>query len=198
MIGPQIESNKEIFQMKTITLINGNNDDIYEEVIKNVINNYDISKGEDIIIPGENDHIFHITNSQNELELLEGRKNNSNKCSVIDLGQCGNLLKNYYKINNDTSLIIIKFEKITNISSKRSLQYEVYEPFNKTKLDLSICDNITIDVYIPLELSEKMNNLYNELKDLGYDLFDIESPFYQDICTPYKSENILMSLYQIE
>ena len=34
MIGPQIESNKEIFQMKTITLINGNNDDIYEEVIK--------------------------------------------------------------------------------------------------------------------------------------------------------------------
>ena len=146
MIGPQIESNKEIFQMKTITLINGNNDDIYEEVIKNVINNYDISKGEDIIIPGENDHIFHVTNSQNELELLEGRKNNSNKCSVIDLGQCGNLLKNYYKINNDTSLIIIKFEKITNISSKRSLQYEVYEPFNKTKLDLSICDNITIDV----------------------------------------------------
>ena len=62
----------------------------------------------------------------------------------------------------------------------------------------TICDNITIDVYIPLELSEKMNNLYNELKDLGYDLFDIESPFYQDICTPYKSENILMSLYQIE
>ena len=32
-----------------------------------------------------------------------------------------------------------------------------------------------------------MKKLYTELKDMGYDLFDINSPFYQDICTPYKS-----------
>ena len=24
---------------------------------------------------------------------------------------------------------------------------------------------------------------------MGYNLFDINSPFYQDICTPYKSNN---------
>jgi hypothetical protein len=83
----------------------------------------------------------------------------------------------------------MKFEKITNISSERSLQYEVYEPYTKKKLNLSICSNITIDVYIPVILSEKIQNLYNDLKDLGYDLFDINSPFYQDICTPYKSSN---------
>ena len=69
------------------------------------------------------------------------------------------------------------------------MQYEVYEPYNKTKLNLSICDNenVNIDIYIPVVLSEKTQKLFNELKELGYDLFDINSPFYNDICTPYKS-----------
>ena len=34
-----------------------------------------------------------------------------------------------------------------------------------------------------------MQNLFDELKDMGYDLFDLNSPFYQDICTPYKSSD---------
>ena len=46
----------------------------------------------------------------------------------------------------------MKFEKKTNVSTERSLQYEVYDPFNKTKLNLSICDNTTIDIYVPIEL----------------------------------------------
>ena len=172
---------------KTHLIINGNNQDIYQEAVNSVISNYDITKGEEIIYKGDDAHIFHITNSQNELDLLKGKKNNTNKFSVIDLGQCGTILKNHYKINEETPLMILKFEKLTNVSLERSLQYEVYEPYNKTKLDLSICDNVTIDIYIPVVLSEKTNNLYHELKDLGYNLFDIESPFYQDICTPYKS-----------
>ena len=60
---------------------------------------------------------------------------------------------------------------------------------NKTRLNLSICKDIPIDIYIPLELSDELSELYNELKDLGYNLFDINDKFYQDICTPYKSSN---------
>ena len=151
--------------------------------------NYDIQKSEEIIFKGEDNFIFQITNTENELEVLKGKSNSSNKFSVIDLGECANYLRNHYKFNENTSFLIIKYEKITNISSERTLQYEVYEPYNKTKLNLSICNNITIDVYVPVILSEKMKNLYEELKEKGYDLFDIESSFYQDICTPYKSEN---------
>jgi hypothetical protein len=76
---------------------------------------------------------------------------------------------------------------MTNNSLERSLQYEVYDPFNKTKLNLSICDNTTINIYVPLILSQDLLDLYNELKEKGYDLFDEKSEFYQDICTPYKS-----------
>ena len=83
--------------------------------------------------------------------------------------------------------IIIIFEKITNISSERVIQYEVYESLNKTKLNLSICSNITINMYTPIILSEKLQKIYDELKEKGYNLFNINSPFYQDICIPYTS-----------
>ena len=60
--------------------------------------------------------------------------------SLIDLGECSNLLKRTYFQNNDNvSLIILKFEKMTNVSHEKNIQIEVYEPFNKTKLDISIC-----------------------------------------------------------
>ena len=174
---------------KTDFIIKGNNEEIYQGVIDNVILNYDISKGEEMVFQGENNFFFHITNSENELDLLKGNNNSTNKFSIIDLGYCEDILKEHYHLNKNTSLLIIKFEKLTNISSERSLQYEVFEPYNKTKLNLSICKNITIDIYIPIVLTEKMQNLYEKLNNLGYDLFDINSPFYQDICTPYKSED---------
>ena len=80
-------------------------------------------------------------------------------------------------------------ESISNNAYERNIQYEIYEPFNKTKLDLSICQNVSIDIYIPIELSEKTQRLYDSLKQSGYDLFNINDPFYLQICTPYKTEN---------
>ena len=67
------------------------------------------------------------------------------------------------------------------------MQYEVYEPFNKTKLNLTICDNTSISIYSHVVLSDELKQIYSEMKDMGYDLFDINSAFYQDICAPFKS-----------
>ena len=164
-------------------------EDIHKLIATNILNKYNISYGEEMIYQGENDFFFHVTNTENEIAILEGKMNKTNKFSVIDLRECGILLKRSNNINENSSLIIMKYEKITNISSERSLQYEVYEPYNKKKLNLSICGNINIDIYIPVILSEKTQFLYNELQKLGYDLFDINSPFYNDICTPYISPN---------
>ena len=101
------------------------------------------------------------------------------------MGECENVLKKQYQINENSSLLIIKYEKVINDSFERYVQYEVYEPYHKNKLNLSICDNITIEIYIPVVLTEKTKNLYEELKSFGYNLFDINDAFYQDICTPY-------------
>ena len=156
----------------------------------NILNKYNISNGEEIIYPTEDNFFFQLTNTKKELELLEGKNNNNtNKFSIIDLEQCGRLLKEQYQINENISLILLKYERISNISSQRSIQYEVYEPYNKTKLNLTICERVktNINIYIPVILSSQTQNLYNQLKEMGYDLFDINSPFYNDICIPYKS-----------
>ena len=44
-------------------------------------------------------------------------------------------------------------------------------------------------IYIPIQLNEDTQKLYEDLKSQGYNLFDKNDKFYKDICTPYKSEN---------
>ncbi len=132
--------------------------------------------------------MFKITDSENEKNYLKNIDNNNNKQEyIIDLGQCENILREHYHIDNSTKLTIIKFEKLTNISKEKTLQYEVYEPINMTKLNLSYCDNTTISIYISVELSNELQQVYDQLKKMGYDLFDINSAFYQDICVPFTS-----------
>ena len=54
------------------------------------------------------------------------------------------------------------------------IEYEVYYPFlpnNFTKLNLSVCKNIKIDISIPIEIPLNKIDLYNMSSDL-----------YNDIC----------------
>ena len=44
-------------------------------------------------------------------------------------------------------------------TSERNLLYEIYGPFNKTKLDLSTLDKTEITVYTKVELSDELLNL---------------------------------------
>ena len=84
--------------------------------------NYEQSEGKEFIFQGEGNIIFHVTNSENELDIIKGKNNNTNRLSAIDLGQCGNLLKKHYHINSNDSLLIIKLESVGNNSSERFLQ----------------------------------------------------------------------------
>ena len=166
-----------------------NNEQLYQEIINNYLTKLSTDNKSDKLVFGLDNYAFHISTPEIEKKSLSGAYNNSNQVSKIDLGFCEDILKEHYHINPNDSLIIIKFEKITNISTERTLQYKVYEPYNKTKLDLSLCDNTTISIYVPLELSEELKDLYNQLKDKGYNLFDINGQFYRDICTPFTTPN---------
>ena len=198
-----------IVQINLLNIKAENNEEIYLQILDNMMESFSLIKRQNIVIPGKNNFLYEITTVENEKIFLDvisyNNNDNSNDINIIinnnndnitnnvrqtskiDLGECENYLKDHYHLNRSISLIIIKFEKISNLSNERSIQYEIYEPINGTKLDLSICDNTTIDVYIPLVLSEELQNLYNQLKEKGYDLFDINSAFYTDICTPFTS-----------
>ena len=101
------------------------------------------------------------------------------KISVINLGECEQVLKQYYGIRENESLYILKVD--ANVDGKVKVEYELYYPFDKIylrQLDTSICDGIEIFIGFPVNLS-----------DSNLDLYNIGSPCYNDICCPYASEN---------
>ena len=171
------------------------NKKLFDRIINIFNEKFDILKEEEKIIEGKDDFYFQLTSVEDELNSLESN-NNSNKFSKIDLGKCEDILREENNINGNLSLLILKYEKISNISIDRNLQFEVYEPINKTRLNISVCNNISIDIYVPVVLNEQFLTIYNQIKDLGYDLFDNKSDFYQDICIPYttpEGTDILLS-----
>ena len=153
---------------------------------------HDFSKNENhqIYIKGDNDFIFEITTIENEIDILDKKNHNTPNTSIIDFRECNNLLKQkYFPGQENVSLIILKFEKTSNITSEKNIQFEIYEPFNHTKLDISICQNKPIDIYIPTQLDEKTQKIIANLEKLGYDVFNLNSPFYTDFCTKYTTED---------
>ena len=103
--------------------------------------------------------------------------------------ECETELKKQNNIDINIPLIIYKLENINTIASEKNIQYEVYHPLTKKKLDLSICANLKIKIYISLNLNEKTLELHQDLLSYGYDLFNPNDSFYQDRCTEYTSIN---------
>ena len=159
---------------------------IHELINKEMIKSFQ-NGNTDILINTPNQYVFHLTTLQNELDILNSNINNSNNLSVIDLKDCRNSLINSYNLSNDTNLLILKYENIVSNSNEKSIQFEVYESNNGTKLNLSYCSSLSYDKYIPSKLKEDTIKLFEELKSHGYNLFDKNDKFYNDICATYKS-----------
>ena len=161
------------------------------EIINDLIKNYLMKNytGENVIVDGKNNYVFQLTNSLNENNAKNGIDSNDRELSMIDLGDCENILKEKYKIDKEDSLIIYKMEKVGTIASQKNIQYEVYNPNNLEKLDLSVCTNEKINIFIPVTLSEDKLGLQKDLLGYGYDLFNPNDSFYQDICASYTSVN---------
>ena len=145
-------------------------------------------EGYSIIIEREDDIIYEITNTKNEENLLKNINQFQNK-SVVDLGECGFILRKEYHINENDSLMVIKSEYKSDIISDKNIKYYIYEPYNRTQLNLSLCYEYPINLLIPSELDEETKNLYEQINETGYNMLDLNEPFYQDVCTPFDSPN---------
>ena len=165
-----------------------NNSEIYYILLNDILVTYSAETGKNIIIEGKDHMVFQITSEKNEIKLINNQNESSDyNLSLIDLNECESLLKKVYSINENDSLIFIKQEKISDKTSEKEVKYECFDPYNKTRLNLSICSGININIFVKLELSDDTKSVAETLKELGYDMFDINDEFYQDICTTYKS-----------
>ena len=125
-----------------------------------------------------------------QISTLEDQQNSDDPVvSNIDLGECENILKDSNDLSRDDTLIIFKTDIKTEDLSSTYVAYEVYHPYTLKKLNLSICEDVQITVRVPVILDDSVESLINSVSNSGYDIFNENSSFYNDICATYTSEN---------
>jgi len=128
-------------------------DNSFNNILDNIVN-----EEKDITI-SNNETIIQITSTVNQ------RNNKIHNISTIDLGVCEKTLKKIYKIDENKALLILKIDSFIEGSKIPVIRYEVYHPDNKSKLNLSFCNN-NIEIKIPILIDE--NNLYKHEPDSDY------------------------------
>ena len=116
--------------------------------------------------------LYQITTSD------EQKKNSYENISRLLLGDCENTLKTHYNISMNQTLLILKIDSFKEGSLIPIIEYEVYHPINKTKLDLKYCNDTLINLNIPVEIDE--NNIFK---------YDPTNDFYTDECNSYTNEH---------
>ena len=102
-----------------------------------------------------------------------------------------NLSKNRKNINNDSIYIIIKDKKSYDSNSATNDYEFIFVLENGTELNLNeITEDFYINVSMPIKNLELANfNYAIHFEKQGYDIYNISSNFYNDICAPAYYEN---------
>ena len=150
-------------------------EDKYIIILRELIANSDII---DNITKSKSDYIQKINNVTYQITTSDNQRNNQNyTISSIELGEdCEKTLRYKYGINQSFPLIIFKIDYKSSDTLIPIIGYEIYNPINKTKLDLSECKDIKLN--IPVSIDE--NNLFK---------YNPNSDFYTDDCSSYTTEN---------
>ena len=136
-------------------------------ILDNILNG-----NEDDYVIKEDDVMFQLTTTENQ------NLNDYTNISSIKLGNCEEILRNYYKINSSLSLIILKVDYFIEEFNIPVIGYEVFHPLTKVKLNLSLCDNTTVTYNIPVDIKEDELEKYNTSSD-----------YYNDECSVYTTDD---------
>ena len=162
-----ITTEEEILPLSKFELIRKINESLISR-----INNTRIDNG--------NEEIYEIDNIILTFSTsLNQKKNYNTKRTSIDLGECENLLKNYYNISENSFLYIIKLDIFEEGMKIPKVEYEIYYPLNNSnlsKLNLSLCKDTKIEISIPVKINDNIN-IYNSSSD-----------YYNNICSKAKSK----------
>ena len=122
------------------------------------------------------------------VEFQEDSINDENTTNVF-LGECKEILKEKYNLQDNEVLLMLKLDLFKQNSSIPLVEYEVYNYNKSEKLNLDYCNDVKINIYVPLQLDNQTIFLYNDLNSSGYNLFDSNDSFYTDICSLYTTIN---------
>ena len=179
----EMEINNKLCRINFKSNIKNETDEVFAKMIntirnelQNELDTSSIDSGEDIIIQ-EQDVTIIITKSSNQ----KNNNNLNNSITNIDFSKCEEKLKEAYNIPGNDSIYIFQLEILQEGYTTPIIQYEFYYPlYEDTKLyllNLSVCNDVKLDIYVALNLT------------VSVDQIDPKSDFYNDICNTYTSEN---------
>ena len=96
----------------------------------------------------------------------------------INLEQCEDLLIKENNLDENSDLFVVG-KHYLNVSSKNNFDYELYTENGEKISNFEICG---IEVSIPLSLSNYDYDNAKYLSQQGYDVFNLSSSFYYDVC----------------
>ena len=145
-----------------------------------------------------NSEIIQVISTSDKMSIEEQLKTG---VSPVDLGECTNSIKEFYNISKDENLIILNQEKRNSNEQNKSSennensinlgkysQIEVYD-LSGRKLNLSVCKT-GIKILKYLGDVEKLNiNSAKNYADLGVDIFNASSDYFNNICFQYKNDD---------
>ena len=173
------DSNEFFNNICTINNINSG----YSTIINNIINEIQggsldelfekvLNEKEDII-KFENNILYQLTTSFNQ------KNKNYQNISVIKFGECEDMIKKYYTLPENETLLIFKTEKYFNDSLIPLIEYEIFAQETKQKLNFTYCNETNnISINIPVSINEDIIFKYES-----------NSTFYNDICNTYRTED---------
>ena len=146
------------------SITNHSIDELLDKVIKN---------NEDLTLI-EGNTIYQITSSSNQNNKIYYN------VSTIRLGECEQILKYKNNISEEESLILFKIDYFIEGYHIPFINYEVYNPQTKQKLDLNVCKDEKIDIYSPVSIDIDESKLFK---------YNQSSEYFNDICSPYTTED---------
>ena len=141
-----------------------------------------------------NNHISQYSSSEKDFSFILYKnkecieKLNLNY-STVDFGECYTKVQKFYNITQDLIVSILK----TNINkgNKPITFYQFYSPITGKKLDIGeICNDTNITIYE--NILSNMNfssDLISLALDQNINIFDLDDPFYNDLCFHFKGIN---------
>ena len=119
--------------------------------------------------------------------------------SGIDLTECQTILKKKYNLPAEEDLLVVKSDILQeyNLSEYFGIEtdYQLFSISLGAFLPLDACKeaNVQAEVTNPFagldQLLKQFQSKTASVVSNGYDVFDANSPFYNDVCTPYTNEN---------
>ena len=108
--------------------------------------------------------------------------------SLLNTKECEKILKQNYNISEKENLTIFKINYYYE-NSPPKMNYKIF--YNSQNLNLTFCEKIPLKISIPVDFEKLGIDMVklNRTLDSGYDIFNISSEFFNDICSTFSSEN---------